>query len=267
MDELTLPRFYPIADAGLLAQHGIGVEDFARQMSDAGVMLLQYRDKQGRPEQILRNAALVKMAFHGTGCMLILNDHAGLARLADWDGVHLGQSDLAPSDLGPSDLAPSDAGLSEHGQSDGRQNGPAQTNLTQGKPGQSEFAQEETQAQQARRTVTDGRIIGVSTHTDAQIAAGDAGCADYIAIGPVFATSSKENAEPAVGLEGVRRARALTSKPLVAIGGITRANCKAVIEAGADSVAVISELFSSEAGSPRKVAGDFLRLLRQKGRK
>ncbi len=262
MDELTLPRFYPIADAGLLARHGMGVEDFARQMSDAGVMLLQYRDKQGRAEQILRNAALVKMAFHGTGCMLILNDHAGLARLADWDGVHLGQSDLGLSDAGLSDAGPSDAG-----QRDGRQNGPAPTHLTQNKAGQNELAQEETPAQLARRTVTNGRIIGVSTHTDAQIAAGDAGCADYIAIGTVFATSSKENAEPVVCLEGVRRARALTSKPLVAIGGITRANCKAVIEAGADSVAVISELFSSEAGSPRKVAGDFLRLLRQKGRK
>jgi thiamine monophosphate synthase len=60
-----------------------------------------------------------------------------------------------------------------------------------------------------------------------------AGSADYVAIGPVFATGTKADAATVVGLEGVRRARALTSKPLVAIGGITRANCRGVIDAGA----------------------------------
>ncbi len=59
-------------------------------------------------------------------------------------------------------------------------------------------------------------------------------------MGPVFATGTKVDAEPVIGLEGVRRARALTEKPLVAIGGITRENARSVIDAGADSVAVIS---------------------------
>ena len=78
------------------------------------------------------------------------------------------------------------------------------------------------------------------------------------AIGPVFATSSKANPDPVVGLEGVRRARALTRKPLVAIGGITRTNAAGVIEAGADSVAVISDLIRD----PGKSAEEFLRILR-----
>jgi thiamine-phosphate pyrophosphorylase len=85
--------------------------------------------------------------------------------------------------------------------------------------------------------------LGVSTHN---------------AIGPVFATSSKDKADPVVGLEGVRLARALTRKPLVAIGGITRANAASVIEAGADSVAVISDLLRE----PRKSAEEFFRVLR-----
>jgi thiamine-phosphate pyrophosphorylase len=82
--------------------------------------------------------------------------------------------------------------------------------------------------------------------------------ADYVAIGPVFSTSSKEKPDPVVGLEGVRRARDLTRKPLVAIGGITRENAAAVIVAGADSVAVISDLLRE----PRKSAEEFFRILR-----
>ena len=102
--------------------------------------------------------------------------------------------------------------------------------------------------------------MGISTHNDAQVQAADAGPADYIAIGPLFATSSKADTEPAVGLEGVRRARARTRKRLVAIGGVTRANARAVIEAGADSVAVIGGLFSPTE-SVADVVRDFHRIL------
>ena len=101
------------------------------------------------------------------------------------------------------------------------------------------------------------RWLGVSTHNPEQLAEADKTSADYLAIGPVFATSSKANPDPVVGLEGVRRARELTRKPLVAIGGITRANARSVIEAGADAVAVISDLLRD----PRKSAEEFLRVL------
>jgi thiamine-phosphate pyrophosphorylase len=113
----------------------------------------------------------------------------------------------------------------------------------------------------ARIVIGADGIAGVSTHTDQQVLAANATTADYIAIGPVFATGTKLDAEPVVGLEGVRRARALTTRPLVAIGGITRQNARSVIDAGANCIAVISGLFV--AGEPvEKVAGDFLHRLR-----
>jgi thiamine-phosphate pyrophosphorylase len=107
--------------------------------------------------------------------------------------------------------------------------------------------------------VKDGktRIIGYSTHNVAQVIAADALPIDYIAIGPVFATGSKANPDPVIGLEGVRQARRVTKKPLVAIGGITRQNCSQVKAAGADAVAVISDLLES----PAKAFADFLRVL------
>jgi len=119
------------------------------------------------------------------------------------------------------------------------------------------LGQDDLPAESARLVVGAEKIVGVSTHNLAQVKEADAGPADYIAIGPVFPTTGKKNPDMVVGLEGVRAARAATSKPLVAIGGITRSNAKSVIEAGADSVAVISGLLSS----PRKMAEEFLRLL------
>src|SRR5260221_770575 len=95
----------------------------------------------------------------------------------------------------------------------------------------------------ARRIIGTARWLGVSTHNPEQLAEADKTSADYLAIGPIFATTSKANPDPVIGLEGIRRARELTRKPLVAIGGITRANARFVVEAGADAVAVISSLF------------------------
>jgi len=206
-----IPRLYPIVDAELLAARCVTLADFARDLRDAGVTLVQYRDKAGSPQAILEAASILREAFAGSGCRLIMNDRADLAVLAMFDGVHVGQGDLSPAD--------------------------------------------------ARRVVGTSRLIGVSTHTDAQVIAAAHTTADYIAIGPVFATGTKLNPDPVVGLEGVRRARALTAKPLVAIGGITRANARNVIDAGADSVAVISGLFA-EGETVAEVARDFLALLR-----
>ncbi len=109
----------------------------------------------------------------------------------------------------------------------------------------------------ARKVIGDGLWLGVSTHNPEQVKEANQTSADYIAVGPVFATASKANPDPVIGLEGVQRARELTRKPLVAIGGITRDNCRSVIDAGADSVAVISDLLRE----PGKSAEAFLRLL------
>lgn len=117
--------------------------------------------------------------------------------------------------------------------------------------------QEDLSPEGARKVIGERLWLGVSTHNPEQISEADKTSADYVAIGPVFPTASKANPDPVVGLEGVRQARALTRKPLVAIGGINRANCRSVIEAGADSVAVISDLMRE----PRKSAEDFSRIL------
>jgi thiamine-phosphate pyrophosphorylase len=109
----------------------------------------------------------------------------------------------------------------------------------------------------ARRVIGPERWLGVSTHNPEQLIEAEATSADYIAIGPVFVTSSKERPDPVIGVEGVRRARQLTRKPLVAIGGIMRANALEVVQAGADSVAVISDLVRD----PHKSAEEFFRIL------
>jgi thiamine-phosphate pyrophosphorylase len=119
----------------------------------------------------------------------------------------------------------------------------------------------------ARTIVGSGRWIGVSTHSDEQVIEADRTSCDYIAYGPIFSTVSKINPDPTVGLAGLNTARALTTKPLVAIGGITRRNCRSVLDGGADSVAVISDLLSTsknenvDGKTTRQIAEEFLSLL------
>lgn len=194
---LSLPRLYPIVDAETLQARGIGIDRFVAELRDAGVTMLQYRNKQGTQEEILRNARVIADVFRGKNCMLIMNDDPVLAMLSDWNAVHLGQGDAKIGD--------------------------------------------------ARVILSPEGIVGCSTHNDQQVSRADLAGADYIAIGPVFATATKADVEPVVGLDGVRCARSLTNKPLVAIGGITAENAAEVIEAGADSVAVIGALLRSDA--------------------
>lgn len=104
-----------------------------------------------------------------------------------------------------------------------------------------------------------GKIVGYSTHNDAQVREAAALPVDYLAIGPVFATTTKQNPDPVVGLAGVAAARRATDRPLVAIGGITRENALAVLAAGADSVAVVRDLIT--APDIESAARDFLRRL------
>jgi thiamine-phosphate pyrophosphorylase len=180
------------------------VLDFAAQLTAGGVRLLQYRAKQLPGRTMLTHALALRKAF--PAMQIIMNDRADLALAAGFDGVHVGQQDLAP---------------------------------------------------EAVRKLVGERIVGVSTHNPEQIREAAESPADYVAIGPVFATGSKADTSPVVGLEGVRRARQLTSKPLVAIGGITLENCFQVRDAGADSMAIISALLRD----PRRSAEEFLRVL------
>ena len=217
---MRLPRLYAIADVGVLAARGIELRAFAEGLRGGGVSLVQLRDKNGSPQDVLAGAAILREVF-GRDCLLIMNDRADLAVLAGFDGVHVGQGDLGVGDV---------RAVLERRQYKGH------GGFTEGHKG----------------------TVGVSTHSVEQVLG--AGDADYVAVGPVFATGTKLDAEPVVGLEGVRRARALTARPLVAIGGITRQNCRSVIEAGADSVAVISGLIVP-GETVEKVARDFLAIL------
>ena len=204
-------KLYPIIDKATLDRRGVRLREFACELRDAGVRLVQYRDKEGGPQEVLRAAAEISAVFAGVDATLVKNDRADLAVLAGWGGVHVGQGDLLPGDA---------------------------------------------------RSLLGAGLIGVSTHNEQQVVGvAEDESVSYVAVGPVFGTSTKLDAEPVVGLEGVRRARALTAKPLVAIGGITLQNARSVVDAGADSVAVISGLFV-KGRTVGEVVRDFLEVLR-----
>jgi thiamine-phosphate pyrophosphorylase len=111
--------------------------------------------------------------------------------------------------------------------------------------------QDDIGVEAARAVCGAGRMVGVSTHTLEQVRAADRTSADYIAIGPIFRTSTKANPDPVVGLETISEARKLTSKPLVAIGGITLDNAAEVWQAGADCVAVVRDIVGAESPGAR----------------
>jgi thiamine-phosphate pyrophosphorylase len=200
-----LPRLYAILDSSCFPDTE-ALCNAAQQLTDAGVTLLQYRNKSDDPRQMLEQARELKNRL-GNSIQLIMNDRADLCLAAGFNGVHVGQDDLSPEG--------------------------------------------------ARAVIGPRRWLGVSTHNPKQLAEADQTSADYLAIGPVFSTGSKANPDPVIGIDKLRQARALTRKPLVAIGGITRQNCRQVIEAGADCVAVISDLIRD----PGKSAEEFLRIL------
>ena len=113
------------------------------------------------------------------------------------------------------------------------------------------LGQEDLPPRLARRIVGPEAVIGFSTHNAEQLEAAAEEPVDYLALGPIFETSSKERPDPVVGLERLRAWRRLTERPLVAIGGITRANAPAVLAAGADSVAVIGDLLADPCSPER----------------
>lgn len=108
------------------------------------------------------------------------------------------------------------------------------------------LGQDDLPPEKARVLLGENRILGYSTHNPNQAVAADSLPVDYVAIGPIFHTSTKENPDPVVGLEMLASIKAQISKPLVAIGGITFREAPSVLQSGADSLAIISDLFSTE---------------------
>jgi thiamine-phosphate pyrophosphorylase len=223
---MILPRLYAILDASYFPNAN-ALFTAADELVSAGVTLIQYRNKSGNARVMLEQARELRRLFLPQS----QSPHASQNRR---DVGHPTQNSvrLIMNDRADLCLAADFDGV--------------------------HVGQDDLSPEAIRRIVGPDRWLGVSTHSPEQLREADLTPADYLAIGPVFATSSKEKPDPVVGLEGVWRARALTRKPLVVIGGIRRANAASVIEAGADSVAVISDLLRE----PRKSAEEFFRILR-----
>lgn len=124
--------------------------------------------------------------------------------------------------------------------------------------GGAHVGQEDLPVEFARRICGSQRWVGISTHNVTQLNEAVHSSADYIAVGPIFATATKQNLDPVAGLEFIREARRLTQKPIVAIGGITLERAEEVFRAGADSVAVASDLVC--AADPSAHARAYLEL-------
>ena len=201
MQNLKLPRVYPILDTESLEARGLTPESAAAALLEGGAGILQIRHKGRWSRQVFESAGRVARLCREAGARLIVDDRADFAKLLE-AGLHVGRDDLAPAD--------------------------------------------------ARLLLGPQAIIGYSSHNAGQLSAAEAEPVDYVAFGPVFATRSKRNPDPEVGVDAVRRCRALISKPLAAIGGITRANALDVLRAGADSVAVIGDLLPEDA-TPRSL--------------
>jgi len=203
---LVLPRLYVILDAALITSPG---RDCAASLAEAGVRLLQYRNKSASARQYLESSRELAETLVPRGVSFFVNDRPDVAFLAGASGVHVGQEDL--------------------------------------------------DVEQARRVVGRDKLVGVSTHNLEQFDRAAVSSADYIAVGPLFGTSSKAKPDPVVGLAFLRRVRGLTEKPIVAIGGITLERAAPAIEAGADSVAVISGILS--AADPAQRARQYITTL------
>ena len=232
---IALPRLYPILDAACFRDTS-ALLAAAEELAAAGCTLIQYRNKSGNARVMLEQARELKK------CLCV------------WSGGRPGPP--ASSATAPRTGA---SGAPQFVQL--IMNDRADLCLAAEFDGV-HVGQDDLSPDAVRKIIGWGkqekaRWLGVSTHNPGQVGEAEQTSADYIAIGPVFVTSSKVNPDPVIGLEGIRRARELTRKPLVAIGGITRANARSVVEAGADSVAVISDLLRD----PRKSAEEFLRIL------
>jgi thiamine monophosphate synthase len=271
---MPLPPLYPIIDLSCFAAQPdpiTAIVRYAEELIAAGATLIQLRDKS-KPQQPRRFLSCARELRRLTldRATLIINDRVDLCLASDADGVHLGQDDLSPAAARkifdqvlsqspgtptpwvphPFAATPSRSSEIPSERVGGRVPHPFAS---------SPFQSSEMHPERVGENVTTRKkfLIGFSTHNLAQLREADALPIDYIAIGPVFATGSKANPDPVVGLESVRQARGVTKKPLVAIGGITRQNCAQVKAAGADAVAVISDLLES----PAKAVADFLRVL------
>ncbi len=202
---MSLPSFYVIVDSDVGRAHGWTVPALARACLEGGARLLQVRAKSAGAGELLDLCQQVAADAERFAATVIVNDRVDVARLVKGAGAHVGQDDLPPA--------------------------------------------------LARRLLGPDRVLGFSTHTVEQVQAAVREPISYLAAGPVFGTRTKETGYQAVGLELVRYAARTSAEvsrhtlappiPVVAIGGITLECAEAAIEAGAGSVAVISDVLAT----------------------
>lgn len=196
----SFPAIYPILDSSIIP--AIGRAEFlstlGRSLADAGVTLLEYRNKTGADAELLADAAALRAAMPAAKVKLILDDRADLVEAAGFDGVHVDAGDVSPAE--------------------------------------------------ARRIVGAGRIVGTFGGSDALLPGILAEPADYLAIGPVYPTTTKQTDKQPIGPEGVRRLRAQAGPDavLVAAAGITLETAPEVLAAGASVVAVSAAIFRAK---------------------
>jgi thiamine-phosphate pyrophosphorylase len=194
----TLPLVYPILDSSYIpgVDRAAFLERLGRSLANAGVRLMEYRNKTGTDADVLADTRILRAAMPVAA--LVMDDRVDVALAANFDGAHVDAGDLPVA--------------------------------------------------AARLLLGSERIVGTSAGTEAQLAEALATRADYIAFGPVYPTTTKQTSAPPIGLEGVRRFRALAGAApvLVAAAGITLETAPAVLEAGASAVAVASAIFGQE---------------------
>jgi thiamine-phosphate pyrophosphorylase len=207
-----LPLVYPILDASAIPSVGRGeyLRRLAESLRDAGVTLLEYRNKTGADGELRADCAVLREAMAANQVKLILDDRADLIDQVEFDGVHVDAGDIPPAD--------------------------------------------------ARALLGADRIVGTFGGSQALLPGILAEPVDYLAIGPVYPTTTKDTDKRPIGVEGVRRLRAQAGKDalLVAAAGITLATAPAILEAGANCVAVSAAIFG--AANP---AAEFLRWMKE----
>jgi thiamine-phosphate pyrophosphorylase len=194
---LTFPKVYPILDASIIPPTGRAqfLKRLGGSLAEAGVTLLEYRNKTGTDAELIADAAILRAALPTENVKLILDDRADLIEQINFDGVHVDAGDVPPAE--------------------------------------------------ARRLIGVKRIVGTFGGSDALLPGILDEPVDYLAIGPVYPTTTKRTAKTPIGPEGVRRLReqAGPDRVLTAAAGITLATAPAILAAGATSVAVSAAIF------------------------
>ena len=193
----SFPKIYPILDSSVIPATG-RAEFLLRlgcSLAEAGVTLLEYRNKNGSLAEFLADGPILRAAMPFGSAKLIVDDRADLVALMGFDGVHVDAGDVTPAE--------------------------------------------------ARELLGADRIVGTFGGSDTLLPGILDAPADYLAIGPVYPTTTKQTSKAPIGPEGVRRLREQAGPGVVLVGaaGITLETAPLVLEAGADAVAVSAAIF------------------------